>query len=103
MRVVIEDAVHQHIMDFYDAAMMHHSTLGYESVMRKIDRFYSSLNSLGEMPTLYAKSRLKEEWIRNGWREYICEDFHFAYEICYDEVDGDFVWVHDAVHSLLYY
>lgn len=54
------------------------------------------------MPTIYAKSRLKEEWIKNGWREYLCEDFHFAYEICRDEVEGDFVWIHDAVHSLLY-
>lgn len=56
MRVVIEDLVHQHILDFYDAAMKHHETLSYESVMKKIDRLYSSLNSLGEMPTIYANS-----------------------------------------------
>lgn len=87
MRVVIEDLVHQHILDFYDAVMKHHETLSYESVMKKIDRLYSSLNSLGEMPTIYAKSRLKEKWIQNGWREYLCEDFHFAYEICHDEIE----------------
>lgn len=38
-----------------------------------------------------------------GWREFICEDFHVAYEICTDENDEDYVWVRDAEHSLLYH
>lgn len=103
MRVIIEKKAIECIDAFYCAAMQNHPLLSEETVMKKKQRLISSLNSLGEMPSLYAKSRLKEDWIRNGWREYLCEDFHFAYEICRDEVEGDFVWVHDAVHSLLYY
>ena len=41
--------------------------------------------------------------IVSSWREYICEDFHFAYEICEDDNGEDYVWVRDAVHSMLYY
>ena len=103
MRVIIEKKAIECIDAFYLAAMQNHPLLSEETVMKKKQRLISSLNSLGEMPSLYAKSRLKEDWIRNGWREYLCEDFHFAYEICRDEVEGDFVWVHDAVHSMLYY
>jgi hypothetical protein len=103
MRVVVDKKVHLSIQDFYDAAMMRHISLSYETVVRKLERLYSSLDSLGRFPTLYAKARLKEDWIQAGWREYICEDFIFAYEICTSETGEDFVWVRDAVHSLLYY
>lgn len=103
MRVIIEKKAIECIDIFYRAAMQNHPLLSEETVMKKKQRLIASLNSLGETPTLYAKSRLKKEWISNGWREYLCEDFHFAYEICRDEVEGDFVWVHDAEHSLLYY
>ena len=103
MRVVLSNKVHLSIQEFYDAAMERHITLTYETVYMKLDRLYSSLESLGTFPALYAKARLKEEWIKSGWREYICEDFHFAYEICTDENGEDFVWVREAVHSLLYY
>ena len=38
-----------------------------------------------------------------GIHEFICEDFHFAYQV-YRLEDGEMiVRVHDAVHSLLYY
>lgn len=103
MKVVVSNKVHLGIQDFYDAAMERHSTLSYETVYNKMDRLYSALESLGKFPVLYAKARLKEEWIRAGWREFICEDFHFAYEICTDENGEDFVWVRDAVHGFLYY
>ena len=83
--------------------MESHSTLSYETVYNKMNRLYSALESLGRFPVLYAKARLKDEWISAGWREFICEDFHFAYEICTDENGEDFVWVRDAVHGLLYY
>lgn len=103
MRVVVDNKVHLSIQDFYDAAMESHSTLSYETVYNKMNRLYSALESLGRFPVLYAKARLKDEWISAGWREFICEDFHFAYEICTDENGEDFVWVRDAVHGLLYY
>ncbi len=103
MRVVFDNKVHLAIQDFYDVAMQRHCTLNYECVIDKIRRMYASVESLGSYPALYAKARLKEEWIKAGWREYICEDFHFAYEICTGDDGEDFVWVRDAVHGMLYY
>ncbi len=103
MKVIIDKKVQTSIQDFYDAAMERHITLSYTSVIDKMNRLYDSLEDLGKIPSLYAKSRLKEDWVKAGWREYICEDFHFAYEICTDDDGEDYVWVHDAVHSLLYY
>lgn len=103
MRVVIDSKVHASIQEFYDAAMMRHATLDFQTVQKKITRLYDSLETLGSYPALYAKARLKEDWVASSWREYICEDFHFAYEICEDDNGEDYVWVRDAVHSMLYY
>ena len=104
MRIIIEERVDQAIDAFYDASILRHwHTLSYETVERKKNRLYDGLESLADYATIFPKARLKQEWIDNDWQEFICEDFHFAYEICRDEVEGDFVWVHDAVHCVLYY
>ena len=103
MRVIIDDRVTQTFDAFYNAAMERHISLSEETVMKKKSRLIESLKSLGDMPVLYDKARLKKEWMSAGWREFICEDFHVAYEICTDENDEDYVWVRDAEHSLLYH
>lgn len=47
---------------------------------------------------------LKQDWIAQGWHEFICEEFVFAYEVCLDEATGEqFVWVRDVVHGSLYH
>lgn len=103
MRVFIDKEVHDEIMSFYMAALSHHITLDEVTVLKKIDRLYDALESLGDFAEIYPYARLKADWILKGYHEFICEDFHFAYQI-YQLEDGErIVRVHDAVHSLLYY
>ena len=103
MKVRIDRVVHHKIDMFYDVALSLHDTLGEQAVTNKKNRMYSSLRELGEYAEIYSRARLKDEWINLGYREFICEDFHFAYEICVNSSGERFVWIHDAVHSLLYH
>lgn len=104
MRIIVEERVHQAIDAFYDAAILSHwHTLNYETVERKKDRLYDGLESLANYAPIFPKARLKLDWIENDWQEYICEDFHFAYEITHDIRGEIVIVVHDAVHSLIYH
>ena len=103
MRVFIDKNVHLQIESFYEAAMTHHISLDEATVIKKIDRLYDAMESLGTYAEIYPIARLNPEWISKGYQEFICEDFHFAYKI-YTMDDGErIVWIHDAVHSLLYH
>lgn len=57
------------------------------------------MEGLGECARIYPFARLKEEWIEKKYREFICEDFHFAYQIYMYEDGTEVVRVHDACHS----
>jgi hypothetical protein len=104
MKIVVEERVHQAIDSFYDAAILKHwHTLSYEAVKCKKNRLYDGLESLVNYATIFPKARLKSEWIEKGWQEFICEDFHFAYEITIDVRGETVIVIHDAVHSFLYY
>lgn len=104
MKIIVEERVHQAIDSFYDAAILKHwHTLSYEIVERKKDRLYDGLESLVDYATIFPKARLKQEWIEKEWQEFICEDFHFAYEITVDVLGETVIVIHDAVHSFLYY
>jgi hypothetical protein len=102
MKVIISNTVREKVREFYIAAMRNHPSLSWETVTKKELRLFESLQML-ETVQGFRVARVDRRWIEHGWREYICEDFHFAYEICTDENGEDFVWVRDAVHSLLYY
>ena len=102
MRVFIDKEVHRQIESFYEAAMAHHITLDEATVIKKIDRLYDALESLGTYAEIYPIARLKSDWISKGYQEFICEDFHFAFKV-EQMISGErIVIVHDAVHSLLY-
>lgn len=104
MKIVVEERVHQAIDSFYDAAILKHwHTLSYEAVKCKKNRLYDGLESLANYATIFPKARPKSEWIEKGWQEFICEDFHFAYEITIDVRGETVIVIHDAVHSFLYY
>ncbi len=101
MKIIIEDRVDQAIDAFYEAAILRHwHTLSYETVERKKNRFYDGLESLADYATIFPRARLKQDWIDNNWHEFICEDFHFAYEIAFDIRGEMVIVVHDAVHSM---
>ena len=103
MKVYIEQTVHNQVEQFYEEALLKHSALDELTIIKKIQRLYDALEALGDYAYIYPLARLKDDWIKKGYREYICEDFHFAYQI-YIMDDGErIVRIHDAVHSLLYF
>lgn len=103
MEVYIDDRVHQVLKEFYQAAMLKHPALDEVVVQRKVERLYNKVDSFGRFASSLPLARVKTDWIACGYREYIVEDFHFAYQI-YKKEDGEcIVRVHDACHSLLYH
>lgn len=102
MKIYIDQKVHREIEHFYGIALHNHEALDEITVLKKIDRLYEAIESLGTFARIYPIARYKEEWIRNGYREFICEDFHFAYQIYTLGNGTEIVRIHDAVHSLLY-
>lgn len=102
MKVYIDQQVHWRIEDFYENALLNHEALDEVTIIKKIARLYDSLESLGTYAHIYPMARFKEEWINKEYREYICEDFHFAYQIYLLDNGTEIVRIHDAVHSLLY-
>ena len=103
MRTIVEPRVHEAIDEFYDAAIFQHRhTLSYETVENKKQRLYAGIQSLDSYYRIFGTARLKQDWIKNGWQEFICEDFHFAFEHGYDPDGVETIIVRDAVHSLLY-
>ena len=103
MKVIIEEQVHQSILEFYAISMRLHPTLDEEIVMAKVERLVGAMNDLGKHPFIYADARLKKSWIESGYKETIVEDFHIAYKVETDEDGEQYVAVYDAVHSKLYY
>ena len=75
MRVFIDKEVHLQIEAFYEAAMRHHITLDEATVIKKIDRLYDAMESLGTYAEIYPLARLNRAWISKGYQEFICEDF----------------------------
>lgn len=102
MKIFIDQKVHKEIEHFYDIALQKHEALDEMTVLKKINRLYEALESLSIFAYIYPFARLKKEWIQEGYREFICEDFHFAYKIYKLENGTEIVRIHDAVHSLLY-
>ena len=103
MKVIIEEQVHQSILEFYAISMHLHPSLDEETVMAKVERLTGAMCDLGKNPGIYAEARLKKSWIEARYRETIVEDFHIAYRIEVDEDGEEYVTVYDAVHSKLYY
>ena len=104
MIVIIDEAVDRAIDNFYLFAMEIHPSLSEETVNRKKDRLYDSLQQLGDFPYMCPIAQHRADWIEAGYRVCSRENFLFAYQI-YEEPTTHtcFVYVHDAVHSLLYH
>ena len=103
MRVFIDRRVEVAIYDFYEAAMSRHITLDEQTVLNKENRLYAALQDLGKHPRLYAPARFLDKWKDKDFLEFICEDFHFAYQVMTLETGEEIVYVFDACHSMLYH
>ena len=103
MQVYISKRVHQAIEEFYDIALQRHPALDEKTVVKKMQRLYDAMESLSDFAYIYPLARYKSEWIKKGYKEFICEDFHFAFNIAENEYGEEFVLIEDACHSLLYH
>lgn len=101
MRVVVSPIVRAKIKNFYQAAMTNHPLLSEETVMKKMNRMFVCLEILS-ITQGFKKAQYNRQWIANGWRELIVEDFHFAFEVVKTSGGEPMVIVRDVVHSLLY-
>jgi len=78
-----------------------HPTLDEAVVEQKKNRLYESIATLSMFATIYPMARIKADWVKAGYREMICEDFHFAFDMVDLDNGETIVYVFDAVHSLL--
>lgn len=101
MRVRIDNRVHEQIEEFYSISMELHPSLSMDAVMEKKERLYSALHSLSLYASIYPLARVNPIWVAAGYREMICEDFHFAFDLVDLDNGETIVYVFDAVHSLL--
>jgi len=101
MRVQIDNLVHDRIEEFYSISMELHPSLSLEAVLAKKDRLYSAIRDLSIYASIYPLARVNAAWIAAGYREMICEDFHFAFDLVDLDNGETIVYVFDAVHSLL--
>lgn len=103
MRVIVDNKVHEALVDFYEVAKNRHVALGTRVIIRKMQRIYAGLEELGKYAHACPKARLRKDWVDKGYQECLIEGFHFAFEVFLDEETGEqFVYVHEACHSLLY-
>lgn len=103
MKVIIDEHVHQTILEFYAISMRLHITLDEATVMAKVERLIGAMYGLGTFYYIYPEARFKKSWKEAGYREMIVEDFHIAFRIEMDEDGEQYVAIHDAIHSLLYH
>ena len=101
MRVIVSPIVRSKIKSFYQAAMTNHPLLSEDTAMRKMNRMLNSLEILA-ITQGFKKAQYNRQWIANGWRELIVDDFHFAFEVVRMSAGERVVIVRDAVHSLFY-
>lgn len=104
MIVRIDKNVHAEIETFYAISMQLHPSLDEAVVQAKKARLYEAIRSLKVYAYIHPMARYKRAWVDAGYREFIAEDFHFAYQIFLIEETGEtVVYVVDACHSLLYH
>ncbi len=101
MKVVIDQKAQEKIESFYSISMTLHPTLDIAVVRAKKKRLFDAVRSLSTYASIYPLARVKKEWIEAGYREMICEDFHFAFDLVDLETNETIVYVFDAEHSLL--
>lgn len=101
MRVVLDLKVQEKIESFYSISMTLHPTLDIAIVRAKKKRLFAALRELSKYATIYPLARVKDNWVEQGYREMICEDFHFAFDFVDLETDETIIYVFDAEHSLL--
>lgn len=103
MKVLISNKARNAIDDFYREALRLHEALDEITVRKKVRRLYAGIRNLESYYGIYPQARFIDEWRQKGYRDFIIEDFHIAYQIRKLQGGESVVYVADACHSLLYH
>ncbi len=103
MKVKITDRVFISLTEFYAISLALHPSLDEPTVNAKEQRLIEGLQTLSYCANALPLATRKD-WLANGYHDFHCEGFHFAYRIevlqtTYESV----VVVYDACHDLLYH
>ena len=71
MRVIVDNKVHEALVDFYEVAKNRHVALGTRVIIRKMQRIYAGLEELGKYAHACPKARLRKDWVDKGYQEYV--------------------------------
>lgn len=72
-------------------------------MLKKEERMYNALQTLGNTYYLYREPRYIVDWKRKGYLDFMYEEFHFAYRVAVLPSGEMVVSVEDARHSLLFH
>ena len=103
MRVIVHETVYQAVDEFYAAAIANHPALDIQTVLNKEERLYNALQTLGKTYYLSPDARFVLDWKQKGYKDFIYEDFHFAFHVVAIPSGELVVAVEDARHSLLFH
>jgi len=103
MRVFVEPIVSRYLYAFYTLSMISHPSLSEEYVVRRIEDLEHQVLRLGEYADILQTEPYKDEWKRKGYREYLYQDFHFAYKVEQTTKGERFAHVYEVVNSKLNY
>lgn len=103
MRVIVRDKVYEALDEFYAASMKKHPTLDLQTVLDKEERLFNALQTLGETYYLYNEPRYILDWIRKGYKDFMHENFHFAFHVVVLPTGEMVVAVEDVRHDLMFH
>lgn len=103
MIVYIDNKVYDVLDKFYEASMLHHITLDYQTVKSKIDRLEQAMYDFSKYAEVFHHTPYKRDWQNAGYFEYYTEGFHFAYKVYCLPSGEKVLYYHDATHDTLNY
>ena len=102
MRVRIEDEVVRYLTEFYEHSLQKHPTLDEVTVLKKEQRLIHALQRLGLHAHAHPDATRHIPWIRKGYKDYPCENFHFGYKIEHRQSGESVVVVYEALYDSMY-
>ena len=103
MRVIVRDKVYEALDEFYAVSMKRHPTLDLQTVLNKENRLFEALQSLGENYFLCREPRYILDWRRKGYKDFMYENFHFAFHVAVLPTGEMVVAVEDVRHDLMFH
>ena len=103
MKVVIEPRVYDVMYDFYALSCRIHLSLKLSTCLAKIERLERAMKMFADYAEVMHKQPYRNDWKELGYKEFVTEDFHFAYKLYVLPSGEKVLCFHDAIHSKLNY